>query len=328
MNYIKYYFVFLITGSLLIAQDAYDEKLFLPWGNGAHSIGFRESPGGQFGPMSFAVQDSLFLILDSQNEKLKLFNQQKLLQSVDLPSQNIDDFIWFSPENYFFLENNQVLSFKSQKINTIFKTASPKILITGLEPKHNELKIILNQAFSATPQEGRLLSLPEQKGIETNTNNRILVRKNDSNNISVVQNDAILFNIISNNGDLGTAQYIGSIPSGEIYIYLEKITRHIPLKIERQMILYSKTGDIKAVIQIPVVMHTYVFKEFFVDRSGNLYHLLTSENGVHIIAWYYDKFDLSNPQIYRYPQKFNRLPPGAYIQLLYTKNITAYIIII
>jgi hypothetical protein len=83
---------FLVAYSPLVAQYAYEELLFLPWGGQENQAGFRKSPGGQYGPMSFVIEAESrdIILLDSQNRSIKLFNRDgtQIVRSVPIPSQS------------------------------------------------------------------------------------------------------------------------------------------------------------------------------------------------------------------------------------------------
>jgi hypothetical protein len=68
----------------------------------------------------------------------------------------------------------------------------------------------------------------------------------------------------------------------------------------------DNNGNVKARFSIPVLAHTYIFKEFFVDREGSLYKMISSNDGVYIIGWIL-KPDAEFPTMmlqYSVPDKF------------------------
>jgi len=105
----------------LTCQDlsAQQELIFLPWGENNNEIGLRKAPDGQFGPMSFTVKDKKIFILDTQNKKLKVFENSKLLYFFNLPSSYIDVFAWFSENRYYLLEHNRIYHYDNHEIKHI-----------------------------------------------------------------------------------------------------------------------------------------------------------------------------------------------------------------
>jgi hypothetical protein len=69
--------------------------------------------------------------------------------------------------------------------------------------------------------------------------------------------------------------------------------------------LINAAGDIKSKIKLPPQKFTYVFREFDVDDQGNLYHMHSAKDGIHIIQWEYDP-DLPYTEA-EYPKKFQEV---------------------
>jgi hypothetical protein len=107
----------LVALAPLAAQYTYNELLFLPWGEEENQAGFRKSPGGQYGPMSFAVDSDShdIILLDSQNRSIKLFHRDgtQVIPSVPISSRFTDDIIWKSEQHYYLLEANVVSEYRN-----------------------------------------------------------------------------------------------------------------------------------------------------------------------------------------------------------------------
>jgi len=90
--------ILLLITLLVACQDLISQELlFVPWGEHDNEIGLRKAPDGQFGPMSFIVKDNKIFILDTQNEKLKVFQHSKLLYTYNLPfSSSIPAFLEYA----------------------------------------------------------------------------------------------------------------------------------------------------------------------------------------------------------------------------------------
>ncbi|MCF8379919.1 MAG: T9SS type A sorting domain-containing protein [Bacteroidales bacterium] len=304
MKFIKSFWLLWIVVIVTNQNLSSQELLFLPWGSNDNEIALRKAPNGQFGPMSFAVKGNQILILDTQNKKLKIFQNSKLIKSFSLPSSYIDDFAWISEDDFYLLENNRVYPYNNQKLKSFSKPDSPRNLITELRTVNNNVQIILNESFSAQGESDKKSAYSETSGIEDPNGRQILIKKHNWNNITVNTGSGKSFEITSTNNDLGLARYLGSTPSGDMYIYLEKIMKHVPLSVKRQVYLYSPSGEIKKVINIPLNMHSYVFSEFYVDETGNLFHMLSAEEGIYVLGWYLDSKKVSNNKVFEYPPKF------------------------
>ena len=294
----------MLTSQVVSSQQ---ELLFLPWGENDNEIGLRKAPDGQFGPMSFTVKGEKIFILDTQNKKLKVFQNSKLIYFFNLPSSYIDDFAWLSETRYYLLEHNRIYNYENQEIKNIFETESPQNLITELKIVNNKVQVILNESCSKQPEQGKTITYSKNRGIEDPHGNQITIEKLSMNSISINTSNSTAFEISSSNNDLGLARYLGTTPSGDIYIYLEKIIQHLPLEVKREVYLYSPSGDIRKIIDVPLHMHTYIFSEFYVDENGNLFHMITAEKGVYILGWFLSDKIKSNNNPYEYPQKFLKL---------------------
>jgi len=159
--------ILLLITLLVACQDLISQELlFVPWGEHDNEIGLRKAPDGQFGPMSFIVKDNKIFILDTQNEKLKVFQHSKLLYTYKLPTSYIDDFAWFSENNYYLLEHNRIYNYNNQEIQRIYRTESPRNLITELEIVNNKFQVILNESSSKQPGQDKTIAYSKNAGIE------------------------------------------------------------------------------------------------------------------------------------------------------------------
>ncbi|MEA1896791.1 MAG: T9SS type A sorting domain-containing protein [Bacteroidota bacterium] len=293
---------------MVASQDLYSQELlFLPWGKNDNEIGLRKAPDGHFGPMSFTVKGKKIFILDTQNKKLKVFQNSKLIYFFNLPSSYIDDFAWSSEYRYYLLEHNRIYHYDNQEIKNTFETESPRNLFTELKIVNNKVQVILNESCSKEPGQDKTITYSKNRGIEDQHGNQITIEKHSMNSITINTGSSTPFEISSSNNDLGLARYLGTTPSGDIYIYLEKIIQHIPLEVKREVLLYSRSGDIRKVIDVPLHMHTYIFSEFYVDEDGNIFHMITAKEGVYILGWFLSNEIKSNNKPYEYPAKFLRL---------------------
>ena len=297
--------IFIITP--VFSQYTYQELLYLPWGNGDLEAGFCKAPGGQYGPMSFAVKNDSILFLDSQNGYLKIFKNNSLLDKIKLPTQGAIDFILKKLNHYFLLSDNKLLEFSNAKQTNSYNPDSPQTLITSLiEGKTGNIFVVLNEINSVLPVSGKQLSATGCKGIISSDAEFVQVIKKDLQTITIRCNNSFSFNITSTKPNLGSAKFLGSTTEKNLYIYLEKIIQQIPLQVEREIRLYSIDGVLKARFLIPTHAHTYIFKEFFVDDKGNLFRMISAKDGVYITGWYRTTKTFENTQTFNYPEKFQQ----------------------
>ncbi|MFC1483490.1 T9SS type A sorting domain-containing protein [Candidatus Neomarinimicrobiota bacterium] len=300
----------LVALSPLMAQYTYEELLFLPWGKQENQAGFRKSPGGQYGPMSFAIaaESRDIILLDSQNRLIKLFNRDgiQLLRSVLLPSQSTDDIVWKGEQHYYLLDANVVAEYRNGAVLYRFSTESPTSAISSLSTDFMGAPVfVVNGSYALRQDPATLSKTIRQDGIPlTNADGMLRIIRRNSSRASVMINNEIV--VVVEQEHLGAVRYLGSTPGDRHYIYYEIIEQHVPLRVARRVDLVDSGGNVTARFDIPILAHTYIFKEFFIDRDGSLYKMISTNDGVYIVGWILDP-DAEFPTImleYPVPDKF------------------------
>lgn len=299
MRYFFYNLLILFLTSNLYAQYQYNEILFVPWGKDTNKSGLIHTPDGHYGPMSFSVnRDSVFL-LDSQNKRLKIFKDKKVVHQLDLPRNNAEDFLYKSDKRYYFLSDNKILEYSQHKQVNTFR---PKSGMNSINALHETLN---GDAYGVLNDGNRIQLF---KNIhQTSTTKQadqpdVKIRKKDWQTINILLNDENAFDITSGQPNLGSCKFLGCTQTGNLYIYIETIIRHVPLQIKRDIRLYTQNGEVKAIFEIPAHTYTYTFKEFYIDDNGNLFHMLSLKDGIHIIGWLQTKSTAPSVQTYKYPE--------------------------
>ena len=288
----------------LVAQFDYQEITFIPWGTESAEAGYCQAPEGLIGPGAFsAASDSVYL-LDSQNGALKLFTSGSLSTVHDLSPYSADDFL-IAGNKLFLLSENSVLEFDSANILISSHSSFNYQPITGLFPgQSGNINAIINESVysSITAYNGIHINYKIKQSTTQPLPVRILRESPHTMRVSTSAKQE--FDINSSAREFGSARYLGSTPGGQLYLYIEYITRQVPLLVDREIQLYSPAGQLQAVILVPSHSYARVFREFYVDNTGNLYHLLTSTDGVHIIRWTLDQARLPVAQPFQYPPRF------------------------
>ena len=278
-----------VTSSSLIAQYTYEELLFLPWGDKENEMGFRKSPGGQFGPMSFVIEDENgdIILLDSQNRSIKIFSSDssRLLRNYPIHSLSTDDIVWKGEQHYYLLDANVVTEYRNGNAINSYSTESPYSAISSLGSDYEGNPFfVVNGAYTLKPDAVTLEKTIRQDGIPLmNSDNMLRVIRRSSDRASVIINSETAFEIEQKN--LGTIRYLGSTPGNYHYIYYEIIEQQVPLKVSRYVDLIDGDGIIKVRFEVPILAYTYIFREFFVDRGGSLYKMISTNDGITIVAW-------------------------------------------
>jgi cell wall-associated NlpC family hydrolase len=305
LHRIFFVLVFVFFASPVLSQYSYREIIHLPWGSFDTEIGFRKAPGGQFGPMSFKVKNDSIFVLDTQNQSIKIFHNNLLLKKTGFQIPAADDFIWKNSNNYFLLSENLVYEFIDQKMVQTFSPNSQRDIISLLiADKNDNIFAVINESNSINLEESVRSSL--KKGAASFHQSFVQIEKEDWRTINVQVDPNNSFQIISAKPDLGSARFLGSTPDEKLFIYIEKIKQQIPLQVDREVHLYDKNGNLNARFSIPTHAHTYIFKELYIDENGNLFHMISAVDGVHIIGWFFDGVHSEKTAIFEYPDRFQK----------------------
>ena len=218
-------FITAVATSPIIAQYAYDEILFVPWGIEDSTIQIKDIPGFRMGPTSFSVVGQDVTIIDPIAKIQKIFKHTKLVKTEPL-------------------------------------------------------------------KQSRILQPPEKDAQGT------VVRNND-HPLQITGKD-FSFSIIQSSV-IGSGNYLGKNAEGFHYIYVETITKQIPLDVKRSIGLYNSHGVAHAIFEIPNVDFTHIENPFYIDSAGNLFIMNTRESGVTINGWIQNGKEYENIPIYSFP---------------------------
>ncbi len=106
-----------------------------------------------------------------------------------------------------------------------------------------------------------------------------------------------------NNPKLASMRYLGSDQADRYYVDVNIITNQIPLVVNRQVQILDNKGRKLGQLNIPHHYFTKIFEDLKIDPEGNLYHMLSSADGIHIFRWNSD--DIIEDQYNNYPEKFD-----------------------
>jgi cell wall-associated NlpC family hydrolase len=285
----------LILNTPGFAALQYKELLHVPWGNTPDRVALRSGPGGQFGPSSFRVNQNEIFILDSENQRILLYNSNLLKNIAAIQLPYTDDFLSLSEDHIILLKENELFELKNNLLQKICSPPDPRIIINDLKYQNRQISASQSNQITIFPVPGGLA----KPSVET----PVKVNKSSFYRAEIRTDQSESFSIQSNQANLGVVKYLGSTPNGNLYIYVEYITQQAPLKVDRYVQLYAQNGTLITKINIPQIQNSYIFREFDVDDQGNLYHMISAADGIHIIAWYNDLQE-TEVEEYSYPDKF------------------------
>jgi len=296
--------MFLFFSSLLYGEYSFRSQLFVPWGHTEKTVRYEEAPGGRFGPTAFRVTKEDIQILDARNQSIKIFQNDSLIRQRTFSCPTADDFI-LEYGDLYLLSSNQVKKSVDGKFIPVYKPESFRERITGLYESSSE-NIYLPSA------NGKTFVLDKAKGDVTKTLEGTAIRENNPVQIQFQPGNPIYIRTESgktftlNVENPGLVRLIGTDGKGDLYFYVERILQGAPLKVERFILVTTGDGFEHSRIHVPVHMLTEIFREFQVDETGNIHHMISTEEGIHIISWIRTTRDDKTFREYHYPEKLDR----------------------
>jgi Secretion system C-terminal sorting domain len=277
----------LLSLTFLFAGMQMSELLFIPWGEHKNEVMHTSYPGLHTGPLSFQVENNDIIIFDTENKKLKTYHSNGTVSSEDLADPFVLDF--YKKDGALYLLKPQHITVKENGVvRTIAKLDDPKNMFSGLKVFKGDLRVSHNKGSIHCAS--------------------LALNKSQTQNVSVTRTLPASLNVtIGTNSyslnvpEIGSVEYIGSTPDHHHYIYVETITSHVPLAVQRNIYLINDQADILNVLHLPQQKFTYIFKEFILGDEGELYHMQSSKDGIHILKWVLT--DDNEPEIY-YPETF------------------------
>ena len=134
-------------------------------------------------------------------------------------------------------------------------------------------------------------------------NKDVSIKIKDNNTISIKGSEIDI--VFKDSLSIGFGQYLGKTVNNHHYVYIENIIQHIPLLIERKILVVDQVGKVKIIFQYPNNNYTYIPQEFFVN-DGNLFFLTSRNNGVTVSGWIYNDQTIDSLVIYSLPEEMLR----------------------
>lgn len=301
--------IFLLCTAPIYAgiQYSYQELLYVPWGNEMEQAGLRTGPEGQYGPRSFAIQNDTVYLLDTENRAIKSFVNNTFSRSISLRTPIADDLAWQSEQLFFILQGNRIEKYESGMREAVFAPVGAKDIITGIGIFDHEISAIINGSISAAPVQGRLTKSAAGQAIQTTSGNQISVNRTSPGQFEISRDNESIITIQSGTDPVALVRYIGGSPEGALYLYTEYIETEVPLQVLSFIEVYSNDGDLQTRIALPQIRHSAIFREFYVDMAGNIYHMISAPEGIYIIKWALETQDNTSASLLTYPEKFSQV---------------------
>ncbi len=287
-NVLKTITIFCLNLVILFAGMQFNEVLFVPWGEGENQLKHESYPGLHNGPLSFQVENNDIFILDTENKKLKTYTGKKLSASRSIEEPFVIDF-HVDGSKLYLMKQNDVYCLENGVKTRIAHLGDNKAMYNGFRQEG------LNSRISG-PKGSIALS---QNYLAKSNIKAINVRRELPNNL--------ILEIAGNEhryiiDEVASVDLIGTSAQGDYYVYAESILEHSPLRVQRYVLLIDADGNLEHTLALPMQKYTYVFKEFFIGATGELYHMHSAKDGIHIIRW---DLDSQKDTYTSYPDAFS-----------------------
>ena len=262
------------------------EVLFVPWGDGSSGrFEFQDEPGCRFGPQSFRVENrgETISILDPLARELKTFRSGTMINRVQIPRDS-RDFLMAPSGDHYVLAGNQLLHYRRGEQISRFgrKTALPLIQSLGLS----------RDALAVTYHDGTIshLSLALDK-VAGQSSLKAVKRSADLAEVVWIDPDGrsmAAFDLPMATGNLGGLQVIGTDDQRRVFLDIHLVERSVPLAVRREVWVLNATGELQGRIHIPTHYFTRIFRDLELTANGDLYHMVSAEDGIHVLRWSLD----------------------------------------
>ena len=273
----------LLVSAAVTAQPlAPQEILFVPWGDGADEVRYQQEPGGRFGPQSFRIGDdgSTVSLLDPLAQQLKTFTDGRLIAGTEIPT-GCRDFLNASSDETYFLAGDQVLHARHGALVSRSGQTAGRPTIQGLVRRGDSLVALHHDGtFTELSPRTRTTTYPLTA--------RAIRHSADLAEILFVQPDGTIdrsFDLPVASDNLGSLRVIGRDDAGRIFVDMHLVERAVPLAVRREVWVLSESGVLLGTLHLPTHYFTRLFRDLELTTDGDLYHLISAEDGLHVLKW-------------------------------------------
>ncbi|MBD3180220.1 MAG: hypothetical protein GF417_11865, partial [Candidatus Latescibacteria bacterium] len=288
-------FIVLIISILFLtispsAETLPREILHLPWGDDpAAEVRFRVEPDCRYGPQSFRVdpETGAVSILDPVGRSIRIFLDGNSTQRIEAPGFS-RDFLIDSGGDHVFLVRNQLIRIEEGGLKSTISRDNPLPLIEGIFSEKGEVRILNHDGTISRLARGAIVE-DEGSGVISGGSSYRAVRVSSSRARILVGdrtgNTVKSLELPVSTGDLGCVRIIGADRSGRIYLDIDFVERAVPLQVRREVWILDRQGVHLGTIEIPTHYYTRIFRDLELAEDGTLYHMISSNDGLHIFRW-------------------------------------------
>ncbi len=268
-------FILLLNGGLFAAGPRVIFKA--NWGSGTGQFGLRQTPDARYGPQAFRVKNDSIYILDEENRSFKL-SRSGTINSVLSVSPFFRDFFVHSAKEFTLISDKEIRAYRNGKPYKQIPLERGRILQSTLALPSGVMELRFSnggQKYVRSPQ-----SL-KKAGTE------ITVRRESASRGAILkrQSGQLLFTIDVPQNNLASIRYLGSDKQDRLFVELELFVRQVPLRVKREVRVFTLTGKPIVIYRIPLNNYAFIFRDLELTPEGTLYQLLEDANGVRVLQW-------------------------------------------
>jgi len=311
--------IFMISGTDIFSQKHnYVPEILINahWGTATGEFGLRDGKEIEpVGPITFTLDNkNNIYILDTINGRIQKFDKDGKLLAIIGRKIYGSTMCVDNDGNLYLLQRNFIrqysptgelkkIFFISEDINLIdghgqlvLFDESGSLSISTIEQKIYKIAIP-NQKLNKNIMFGNHLKLlskfeqvqSEKLGIPgNNSKTRFITRWQNKHKalVSILKNEGTFIRDIPlvTTDILGSVIFLKQDNKSSIYVEVERITQDNYVHLE--VMKYKVEGSLLATVELPNDYYTTCYKKVEVDNLGNIYQMLTTEEGVQLIKWY------------------------------------------
>ena len=266
------------------------ELLFLPWNDaGGRSVEYRADVTGRFGPQSFRVapDGSSVTVLDATGGSLKTFRGGELVLSVPAPDRS-RDFVVGPTGDPIFLLHDRLLSQRDGIAVGEYALEAGPAGVAAIDKREGTLVLRFhdgNWKFLASD-----LTPAKRSFVAESGDYRYQARRSSSSRAELQRigpdgqvEDTLRLDVPTR--DLGSLRVIGIDGQRRLFVDMNLIEQQVPLRVRREVWILAESGSVLGRIRIPTHYYTRIFRDLELHSNGDLYHMISAENGIHVFRW-------------------------------------------
>ncbi len=294
----------MLVGSLAMAQIQPEEILFIPWNTDTlGNISYSLDPEGRVGPLNFQIYGDSVCLLDQRNSMINIYSKNRLVDRLPVTPM-AKDFLLKSSEEYVCLAENGLNIYRHRNLIEQIRSARPLPVMQGIL-RHNDELMVANHDGSISRITNRRLAKSSQPGIVTYQLRK--VSRSLANLVVIDENGKPTnrFDLSFSENNLGSFTLTGADKSGRLFLDIDLIIQEVPLRVRREVWILNPNGEQVGKITIPPHCFTMTWNDLRLTEEGLLYHMLSSEDGIHVMKWnlFSEKSGCCTGE---YPEKYQR----------------------